>query len=298
METVDFSLYGYFDALKRVARLGADYPFLKTASVGKSVMGKDISAIIFGRASEYVLFAGGFHGSEHITASLLLRFAEELAEALATDDSIEGLRARRAMYGRGLIIIPCVNPDGCEIARFGAAAGDGGRFLRRISGGDYTHFNANARGVDINHNFDADWETLREMERAAGITGPSKTRFGGFSPESEPETAALCKLCRSVTVRHAVAFHSQGEVIYAPTGDKKPPRSDRMAEIMAASSGYLIDEPEGLAVGGGFKDWFIKEFARPAFTVEVGLGENPLPLADYPKIYARIRELLMLAAIM
>ena len=71
-----------------------------------------------------------------------------------------------------------------------------------------------------------------------------------------------------------------------------------MAEIMSASSGYALEEPEGLAVGGGFKDWFIKEFDRPAFTVEVGRGENPLPLEDYAKIYKQIRELLMLSAIM
>ncbi len=298
MSNDEFKLYGYFDTLKRISQLRSDYPFLKTVSIGKSVMGKDISAVVFGRAHEYVLFAGGFHGSEHITATLLMNFAEELADSFAADGSIEGLRVRRAMYGRGLIIIPAVNPDGCEIARFGAAATGGSRFLRRISGGDFTHFNANARGVDINHNFNADWEHLRSREKEAGITGPAKTRFGGYSPESEPETAALCNLCRSTNIRHAVAFHSQGEVIYAPTGDQKPPRSDRMAEIMATSSGYALDRPEGLAVGGGFKDWFIKEFGRPAFTVEVGKGENPLPLSEYGRIYKQLRELLMLTAIM
>lgn len=298
MSKDEFSLFSYFEMIKTIGRLREEYPFIKTAVIGKSVMGKDIPAIRIGRSPEYVLFVGGFHGSEHITATLLLRFCEELCYAYREDRSIEGLNVRKAMYGRGLVIVPVANPDGCEISRFGYSATDSSRFLRRISGGDYAHFNANARGVDINHNFNADWENLRQKEKDSGILGPARSRFGGFSPESEPETAALTELCRKANFRHALAFHSQGEVIYAPTGDKKPNRSERMAEIMAASSGYALEEPEGLAIGGGFKDWFIKEFNRPAFTVEVGKGKNPLPLSDYPKIYSRIRELLMLSAIM
>lgn len=298
MFSEEFSLFSYFELVKSIAALRDKYPFVHTAVIGKSVMGKDITGISLGKAPEYVLFAGGFHGSEHITSTLLMYFLWELCEAIEEDGVIEGLKVRRALFGRGLVVVPSVNPDGCEIARFGLSATGGSRFLRRISGGDFTHFNANARGVDINHNFNADWEALREREKESGIIGPAKTRFGGFSPESEPETAALCRLCRTAKFRHALAFHSQGEVIYGPTGEKHPPRSDRMAEIMMASSGYVLSEPEGLAVGGGFKDWFIKEFFRPAFTVEVGLGENPLPLSDYPKIYKQIRELLILSAIM
>ncbi len=294
----EFSPFGYFEMIKTVSRLRDEFPFIKTCTIGKSVMGKDIPALRLGRAAEYVLFAGGFHGSEHITVTLLLRFFEELCREYRDDGVIEGLNVRRAMYGRGLVVVPAVNPDGCEISRFGDIATGGSRFIRRLSGGDFAHFNANARGVDINHNFNADWESLREREKQAGILGPARSRYGGTAPESEPETAALCALCRGGSFRHALAFHSQGEVIYPPCGKTVPRRSERMAEIMAASSGYSIDSPKGLAVGGGFKDWFIKEFERPAFTVEVGKGENPLPLADYPKIYERIRELMILSAIM
>ncbi len=298
MFSEEFLPFSYFDMIRSIASLKEEFPFIHTAVAGKSVMGKDIPAIRIGKSDEYVLFAGGFHGSEHITASLLLRFVSELCRALSEDGVIEGLRVRRAMYGRGLVVVPVVNPDGCEISRFGAAATGGSRLIKKISGGDFARYNANARGVDINHNFDADWESLREREREAGITGPARSRFGGTAPESEPETATLVRLCKTASFRHALALHSQGEVIYAPSGEHRPSRSDRMAEIMATSSGYAIEEPEGLAVGGGFKDWFIKEFDRPAFTVEVGRGENPLPLSDYAKIYRQIRELLMLSVIM
>ena len=67
---------------------------------------------------------------------------------------------------------------------------------------------------------------------------------------------------------------------------------------MATSSGYALDVPSLIATGGGFKDWFIKEFNRPAFTIEFGLGENPLPITEFEKIYKITKEMLILCAIM
>jgi len=71
-----------------------------------------------------------------------------------------------------------------------------------------------------------------------------------------------------------------------------------MAEIMATSSGYALDVPTGIASGGGFKDWFISEFSRPGFTVEMGLGSNPLPIESAESIYKKLEEMLMLCCIM
>ena len=71
-----------------------------------------------------------------------------------------------------------------------------------------------------------------------------------------------------------------------------------MAEIMAASSGYVVADPEGLASHGGFKDWFIEEQRRPGFTLEMGQGVNPLPLSDFGVLYEKAREMLLLAALM
>lgn len=67
---------------------------------------------------------------------------------------------------------------------------------------------------------------------------------------------------------------------------------------MATASGYALDTPVGIAVGGGFKDWFITEFNRPGFTVELGLGENPLPAYLADDIYKKVEKMLMLSAIM
>ena len=71
-----------------------------------------------------------------------------------------------------------------------------------------------------------------------------------------------------------------------------------MASVMSASSGYAMEDPEGLASNGGFKDWFIHELKRPAFTVEMGMGVNPLPISDFDAVYEKTEEMLLLSALM
>ena len=291
--------YDYITLKKAINALKDTYPFLHTEVIGKAVSGKDITAIKIGRADSYVLYAGAFHGSEHITINLLLKFVEQLCEALTSGNAIANFDARRIMMGRGLIIVPCVNPDGVEISINGPSAG--GYMAAKVAKlclNGHKKWNSNMRGVDINHNFDADWSALHELEQKNGIYGPAMTRYGGHKPVSEPETAAMVELCNTYNIRHAVAFHSQGEVIYSGYNNITVPRMQKMAEIMSSISGYTLDNPEDLAVGGGFKDWFIQHFKRPAFTVEIGLGENPLPIENIKKIYSDLEEMLTLTIAM
>ncbi len=291
--------YDYIERKRLIDSLCEEFKFVKKGIIGRSCGGREITALKIGAASEYCLIAAAFHGSERITSTVLLMFFEELCRAIQNESSIAGLKMPRALRGRGVIIVPCVNPDGCDISLLGpAACGELKDNLAKLCKNDFTHWNANLRGVDINHNFDADWQKLREKERDLGIYGPSPTRFGGFKPESEPETLALTELCRTAKIRHVLALHSQGEVIYWSYGKNQPSRGRRMAEIMATSSGYALDIPTGIADGGGFKDWFIEEFNRPGFTVELGKGENPLPADSAESIYLRVREMLTLCSIM
>lgn len=186
-----------------------------------------------------------------------------------------------------------------DIAIHGSpAAGEFADQVAALGGDIHGRWQANAHGVDINHNFNAGWLQLQAMERKNGIDGPSPRQWCGPAPESEPETAALTGLCRQAGFRHVLALHTQGEEIYWRYGDNTPSRSRVMAEIMGATSGYAVADPEGLASHGGFKDWFIQEMGRPGFTLEMGKGENPLPLSDFEGIYEKAQEMLLLAALM
>ncbi len=291
--------YDYNALRKNVDAICCRNPFLKQFSIGKSCAGRDITAIVLGEAEEYVLFAAAFHGSEHITSNVLLMFLEEFSLAYSKDKFLAGVKVKKALGKRGIIFVPLVNPDGCEISIHGeSACGNSALKIKRLCGGNFEKWNANLRGVDINHNFDAGWRSLHALEREMGIMGPAPTRFGGPYPHSEPETTALVNLCKENNICHAIALHSQGEVIYWSYNGLEDSRSKQMAEIMATTSGYALDVPVRLATGGGFKDWFIEKYLRPAFTVEVGRGKNPLPITDTAKIYSDIREMLTICSIM
>lgn len=282
-----------------IKRLSARYRFAEISTCGKSHLKRELFSLSLGRGSKYVLYVGGVHGQEWITSVLLLQFYENLCRQYNSKGELAGLSVREMLADRKLIVIPELNPDGIEIAQRGAdATGEYRAVCEKASGGDYSSWNANARGVDINHNFDAGWEIIHEMEIKEDITTPAPRRYGGTRAESENETKALVRLCRELPIRHAIAFHSQGEEIYWDYGNSMPSKALLMAKIFAAITEYTLVKNEGLASHGGFKDWFISEFSRPAFTVEVGKGQNPLPISQLEDIYSKIEEMLCVGIIM
>lgn len=284
-----------------IRALAARYRFLQVMPIGSSVLGREISAIrlccpdVTQKEPEKVLFCAAFHGQEWITSLILLRFCEEICFCLQKNLRMAEIDLHRGLQGRTLFFVPLINPDGVEIALSGSRAAGRYETLVWQLGGDIPgRWQANARGVDINHNFDAGFSTP-----CPGMPdAPAPRRYRGVSPESEPETAALCALCRKHRFRHVTALHTQGEEIYWDYGEHTPPQSRMMAEILASTSGYTVSSPEGAASFGGFKDWFIDTFHRPGFTFELGRGENPLPLSDMLKIGNQVREMLLLDAIM
>ena len=271
------------------------YCCLTSFSIGKTVLGRNIPAYILGSGKPGALYVGGVHALEYITSMLLLKFTGELCEYYTSQMQIGGYDLGRLLCTQSICIIPMLNPDGVEIHLKGEeSAGALGNSVQHISRGNYNAWQANARGVDLNHNFNAGFNILREEEIKSGITGPSLRQYGGCRPESEPETHALCNLCRRMFFSKAFAFHSQGEEIYWRYGERTPRTAFGMAKRLAASSGYTVAQPEGLAAHGGFKDWFISVFARPGFTIEVGRGVNPLPVSELGDIYSKIFDMLVL----
>lgn len=289
--------YGYVSGL--VGTLCARYSCLSAAPIGRSVLGRSLWGVTVGMGRQRVLMAAAFHAQEWLASLICLRLCEEICEGLYSGRELSGWNLSRAMAGRSLVFVPLVNPDGVQIALHGAdGAGEYADTVRALGGDVQGLWQANVRGVDLNHNFNAGWVQLQQAEQKNGILGPSPRRWGGPAPESEPETRALAALCRRGNFRHVVALHSQGEEIYWRYGEKTPPASRLMALVMASASGYRVADPEGLAAHGGFKDWFIEEAQRPGFTLELGKGENPLPVTQLEEIYAKAREMLLLSLMM
>ena len=142
--------------------------FLDTLPIGRSVLGREIFGLLLG-GGDRVLVAAAFHGQEWLTALAALRFCEDICDALEKDGRLEGIDLRQALALRSLVVIPMVNPDGVDIAVHGAAAAGVREEEVRVLGGDVPGlWQANARGVDINHNFNAGWAAMQEMERKRG----------------------------------------------------------------------------------------------------------------------------------
>ncbi|MBQ7116210.1 MAG: gamma-D-glutamyl-meso-diaminopimelate peptidase [Clostridia bacterium] len=277
-----------------VKELGGKYSSLKITTCGKSLLGKELFAFVIGEGKGNIVYVGGTHGIEWLTSLLLLKFTENLVFAYENEKTISGFDVREILKNKKIIIIPELNPDGIEISLKGASAC--GKYKVQnfeICKGDFSFWSANARGVDINHNFNADWYTLREAEKEAGIDSPSPSRYGGLFPESEPETSAITKLCRGISVDMLITFHSQGEEIFYEYGKNTPEKSLHIAKIFSALTDYTLVKNEGLYASGGLKDWFIEEFNRPAFTIEIGKGKNPLPVDSINQIYEKLEAMMV-----
>lgn len=273
------------------------YFFVNVETIGKSVLGRPIECYTIGNKNKKVLFCGAFHGMEWITSLVLYRFIINICDSIINHKTIQNEKLWKYFTNASLAIIPCVNPDGVEICINGSKSSKNFEsYIDYISTGNTSGWQANTMGVDINHNFNADWYNLKNKEIAMGITSPRASRYGGVYPESEPETITLTRFCRENEILSATAFHTQGEEIYWSFGENTPTVSKAIAEKMAELSTYTLSQPESIATGGGFKDWLIDKLHIPSFTVELGKGKNPLSISQLEPIYNKVEKMLIYLA--
>ncbi len=275
-----------------LSRLAAAYPSLLRRTLGRSLLGREIPLLLLGRGSARTLYVGAHHASEWLTSRLLLTFLSELLAAHAEKERPFDLDLSFLLSVRTLLFVPMLNPDGVAIQM--GADGDplAERRLRMVEDGDFTHWQANARGVDLNHNYRTGFSEYKKQEAALGILGGAPTRYSGEGPESEPETAALAGFIRAARPRFLMSLHTQGEEIYYAGGGVELPGARATALRLAGLSGYRVALAEGPAAYGGLADYTTASLGIPSFTVECGLGENPLPCREIPAIYRRVRRML------
>lgn len=279
--------------LEYISVLCGRYGFLRCSDIGFSLCGRAIPALRIGNGDTNLLYVGTHHACEWITCTLLLRFVNDFCEFCETGRRVFDLNLRSILDMRSVFIVPMLNPDGAELSIHGSDAKNPltDRLLTANGGStDFSRWSANGRGVDLNHNYDCGFEEYRASELSAGRNLPAPSRFCGQHPLSEPESAALASLINTLAPRAVISLHSQGEVIYGAY--RSAPRSSALGQILSKLTGYSLQKPEGGSGLSGLCDWYCEEFCRPAFTLECGRGENPLPLSQFFPIYARLREAL------
>ncbi len=290
--------YTYDILEKDVEILKKNFPDVEYSVIGESCWGRKLYYIRLGHGKKKISFNGAHHGMEWITSVLLMKFAGDFLWAEIEDETLNGFSVRSLAEQTSLYVVPMVNPDGVELSATGrlpdGLSEDEKSFLLSCNGSeDFERWQANARGVDLNHNYDALWGKSKAMEKEYNIYGPGPTRFSGTAPFSEPESKALADFTDKMNFDMTMAFHSQGKVIYYSFGGEEPLVSLKIAKALEIISPYRIDYAEGMASVGGYKDWFVHKFRRPGFTIEVGEGKNPLPFESFPVIYKETLPLLL-----
>jgi len=191
--------------------------------IGYSVQDRPLEVYRFGRGLTGRLIVAGMHGGgEYNTiqmADLLIVYLQEGHPEIVPADVT-------------LYILRDLNPDGEARAH---------SYLGR----------ANANRVDLNRNWDANWQ--KDWPRAGYWTRTYVT--GGKSPGSEPETQALMAFIQNHHFDALINYHSAALGIFA---DGLPPDdySIRLAQTVAAVTTYHYPPIDtGCKYTGGFTDW-------------------------------------------
>lgn len=274
--------YDYQQMMNDIWNLVAVYPFMRMTSIGNSVLGKNIPELLIGSGSKRVHYNASFHANEWITTSILMTFLNDYLLSLTNQHSVRDVATFPHYLQVMLSVVPMVNPDGVDLVINGVPEEAPWReqVIEWNDGKiDFSNWKANINGVDLNDQFPANWE----VERARNPKTPGPRDYGDEAPLTQPEAIAIADLTRKREYARVLALHTQGEVIYWGYQNLEPPESETIVNEFSRVSRY---EPvRNLESYAGCKDWFVQEWRRPGFTVELGLGQNPLPLSQFDEIY-------------
>ena len=285
-----------------IRKLTETYPFLKSEILTTTAFGRPVYALEIGDGDREVIFTGAHHANEWITTPLLLKFAEELADAYQKGGKLYGVPAKTILKYSTIHLVPMVDPDGVDLVT-GAIRPQTPEYniARQITGNfpDIPFpdgWKANLLGVDLNLQYPAGWLQAREIKFSQGYNRPAPRDYVGRAPLSQKEALALARYTEDVDPELVLAYHTQGKAIYWQFKDYKVPGARELAEEFARLSGYSPEDTPYESSFAGYKDWFIQNFRRPGFTIEAGSGVNPLPLSQFEEIYRDNLGILVTAA--
>ncbi len=282
--------------------LTARYPFLEVSSIGQSVMGTDIPCLKIGSGLNEVFYNGSHHANEWITSLLLMKFLEDYCKSAAYSGKIFGERASDLYILSTLYVVPMVNPDGVSLVTGELTQGDYYEKAVTMSK-QYPNipfpsgWKANISGIDLNLQYPAGWEDARDIKYSQGYTKPGPRDYVGSMPLEAPESKAVYEFTKKHNFSLTLSYHTQGQVIYWKYLDYLPPKSKEIGLMFSSVSGYSLEDTPEESAYAGYKDWFISEYNKPGYTIEVGEGTSPLPLKTFPTIYSNNLGILTLAII-
>jgi predicted deacylase len=236
--------------------------------IGYSVEGRPIEVYTFGIGPTEILFVGGIHGGYEWNSVVL---AYTVIEHFTTSPTSIPSSVR-------VSIIPNLNPDGVF-----AGVGKEGRFteadvvIKETNGvGRF-----NARGVDLNRNFDCKWQP--EAQWRGNKVG------AGTGPFSEPEALTLKEYVAAQAPDAVIFWHSKANAVYASECENGIlPATRTLMNTYAQAAGYpTVDVFDAYPVTGDAEGW-LASIGIPAITVELAGRET----AEWEKNVAAVQAVL------
>lgn len=288
---------------KTILQIVERYPFCRTEVLTRTAFGRNLRTLVIGNGPRKVIYTASHHANEWITTPVILKFVEELADAMETGGFLYGVAGEEIARNATIYTVPMVDPDGVDLVTGAIRPGTPQDTIARSLADNYPGIpfpdgrKANLLGVDLNLQYPAGWLEARRIKFSQGYTRPGPRDYVGRAPLSQRESRALAGYTEYIDPALVLAYHSQGKEIYWQFGGYEIPGAEELGQRFAAASGYTLADTPYNSSFAGYKDWFIQNFRRPGFTIEVGQGENPLPLSQFDEIYRDNLGILTIAAL-
>jgi len=289
-----------YDILKNdLLFLNYEYPFFKINNIGESTLGEKIIYIKLGEGNKKLFINSSHHANEWMTSLITMMFIEKYLELYNKKEFYKGYDINELWKNVSVYIVPIVNPDGVNLCLKNKKIIN--QKIYKEIWQEYENkledWKANIRGVDLNLNYPAGWEQAVINKRKKGIDKPGPRDYPGPNPVSEIETKNMINFTKLYNFDMTVSLHSQGQEIYYNYLNYKIDKAYEIGKKLEKVSGYLLTKPDYNSSFAGYKDWFIENFKKPGYTIEIGKGEDrkSLPLEKAEEIYNEVEEIFFIA---
>lgn len=286
--------YSYSDMQKDIKQLQQKYSdYVHVEVIGTTADKRKIYDVILGNpnAKKCIVVQASIHAREYMTSQLVM---EQMEYYLDNYNKKYKKKTYKDIFDKVCVhVVAMSNPDGVTISQKGIG-GIKSAFLRKklkkMHGAKYTTvWKANARGVDLNNQFNNNFKYIKKYRKGA------YAGYGGKKPVSEAESKALVKLVNDVKPKAVVNYHAMGNVIYCNYGASK-----KMQAKVYKLSGEIRDltgyHYMGLDTAPGFANWLVCKKGIPSCTVEIGKHTAPVPISQFETVWKQNKDVMVASA--